>query len=123
MGLKNNLQLWQSNSRSKHQCPELEKRSTLLDTKGTLKPTLTIPVAEWEIMVENIWKRLITQGRHQNYLRSLEVEKLFLLYLGITEVLQGKSEEGLLALTVALWIWRGGDHYYCGQLSSFRKAY
>lgn len=48
----------------KHHWSEMEKQSTLNYTKGTpiLKSTLIVPAAEWEIVVENIWKSLITQG-------------------------------------------------------------
>lgn len=46
----------------------------------------------------------------------MEVEKLFLFYLEITEVLEGNSEEGLFILIAFLWIWRRGDHYCSGQL-------
>lgn len=48
----------------KHHWSEMEKQSTLNYGKGipTLKPTLSVLAAKWEIMEENIWKSLITQG-------------------------------------------------------------
>lgn len=45
----------------------------------TLKSMLIVPVKEWEIMLKIIWKRLITQGWHQNYSGSLEAEELSLM--------------------------------------------